>query len=167
MRRVVACVLAFTLFVFPSATAAHAASSTAAETVALGAAGDGSLVEFEGEAIGEPLRAEDGLKWVNVLSGGVALGVVMPGSDAERIEAFGRYGMRGDTIRVTGVLNAACDDHGGDMDVHASTVDRVSPGRPLSDPPHLWKLTVSAVLLAVTGFTVWRYRRARREYERA
>lgn len=144
-----------------------AASRTAADTVLLGAKSNGETVTFEGEAIGEALRAEGGHKWVNVLSGGTALGVVMTSEQVALIQRFGRYQSVGDTVEVTGVYNVGCDEHGGEIDVHATQVTVIEAGYHDPEPPHLWQLGVSVGLFAAATVTALRFRQARRRYERA
>ncbi|MCX8007005.1 MAG: hypothetical protein N3B11_02690, partial [Coriobacteriia bacterium] len=75
------------------------------------------------------LRADDERTvWVNLLEDGTAVGVWMPREMAAKIERWGGYRQTGDTVRVTGVVNLACDRHGGDLDVHASRIEAIVPG---------------------------------------
>lgn len=108
---------------------------------------DGTVVVIEGEAIGEALRADAGAVWVNVLDEGVAIGVWMPRSFAEGIEHWGRYQETGDTVRVTGTVHLACDQHGGDLDVHATSLEVAAPGGPRRE-----RVRQSDALLGVAGF---------------
>lgn len=165
MRGILITSLCMVLAVFGPASSAHAAVRTAAEAVALGTAANGATVTIEGEAIGEALHAGDGEVWVNVLSGGTALGVVMSEADAARIGEFGRYQKAGATVRVTGVYNVGCDEHGGDVDIHATQVTVVAPGSDRPERPMLWQLGVTVLMAAVAATSAWRYRRARRRHE--
>ena len=83
---------------------------------------DGSDVVFQGEAIGEALRAGRGESWVNVLDGGIAIGVVVQDEELDRIDTFGDYRRTGTRLTVFGTLNLVCDEHGGDLDVHADRI---------------------------------------------
>lgn len=116
---------------------------------------DGSLVTFTGEAIGEALGSHHDWKWVNILGEGAAVGVVVPTAWVERIDRFGDYHNNGTRVQVTGTLNIACDEHGGDLDVHAASLEVIERG---SDREHefqperiVWALGlgVVAVVLAV------------------
>lgn len=116
---------------------------------------DGSLVTFAGEAIGEALGSHRDWKWVNVLGEGAAVGVVVQAAWVERIDRFGDYHNNGTRVQVTGTLNIACDEHGGDFDVHATSFEVIEKG---SDREHefqperiVWALGlgVVAVVLAV------------------
>mgnify|MGYP001036317191 FL=1 len=123
---------------------------------------DGSRVTLTGEVVSERLAGGDGHVWVNVLSGGVAIGVWMPDQLAADLEVFGSFSHTGDIVRVTGVLNEGCDAHGGDLDVHAESVELLVRGEPRSLPAEWWKLAVGIGGLAV-AYAGWR--RLRRSEE--
>lgn len=124
---------------------------------------DGTVVSLQGEAIGEALRADPGSVWVNVLSDGTALGVYLPTADAGVVTVFGDYVHTGDIVRATGVFNRACDQHGGDMDIHATHIEVVTPGFPREHSVELWKLGLAAAGLALAGASAYHSRRRRRE----
>jgi len=130
---------------------------------------DGTEVTFEGEAIGEAMvRGTDA--WIHLnddaymyknVEEGAALGgyntgmpVWLPASLAEKIATFGDYKHEGDIVKVTGVFNAACAQHGGDMDIHATTLEVTVPGRHAADPVKSWKLAL-AVVLAFGAAGAW------------
>lgn len=138
---------------------------SAAHVVALGKNSDGSVVEFEGEAVGEALRAGDGRVWVNVSSGGAAVGVVASEQDAGAIDTFGRYGWVGSTVYVRGVLNVACDEHGGDLDVHATDLTVVQRGHRRMHAVPWWQLGVAGALLVAAALAVVARRRLRHRFE--
>jgi len=110
---------------------------------------DGTRVTVEGEAIGEDLRADEDHRWVNLLGESVAVGVYMRDVDAALIDNFGSYKHGGDIVRVTGIVNIACDQHGGDFDVHAEIVQVVSEGQPIARQPQMWKLVLASVFFAI------------------
>jgi hypothetical protein len=127
---------------------------------------DGRTVTFEGEAIGEALRADRRTVWVNVLDEGTAIGVWMPKEMAARIARFGSYRQTGDTVRVTGTLNLACDQHGGDLDVHAASLEVVAAGKPRSERVRPLEALVGAAGFAIAGAAVLVARaRERRRFE--
>jgi hypothetical protein len=108
-------------------------------------AGDwnGRLVGFTGEAIGEAMRRGT-MAWIHLNDD--AYGLAEPGAaavlagansgiavwvdagDAALISVFGDYKHHGDLVEVTGTFNAACPLHGGDMDIHATSLRIVRPG---------------------------------------
>ena len=126
--------------------------------------GNGQLVVFTGEAIGEPLRAPGGKVWVNVL-GGSAIGVVADRSMADEVGTWGDYHNAGDTVHVTGTFNVACDEHGGDMDVHATALKVIDAGFPRAHPVDLRKGLIGLAGLVVAVLAVLRGRRIRAEQE--
>lgn len=126
---------------------------------------DGTNVEFTGEAIGESMVRGD-YAWIHLnddayylknVEEGAELGglnsgmaIWLPAVEAAKISIFGDYKHQGDVVRVDGVFNAACPEHGGDMDIHATRLAMVSQGRHAADPVTPGKLmwAVGLVLLA-------------------
>lgn len=159
----VACLLAA-----PSIAAAQDAASRASsvDLVERPRAYDGTVVEFEGEAIGEAMVRGTGA-WVHLnddayedlnVEEGAKLGgynsgmpVWMSAADARRIQVFGDYKHAGDIVRVTGVFNAACAEHGGDMDIHATSVEIVRVGHEADDPVKPWKVPTALGLTVLAG----------------
>lgn len=121
----------------------------------------GSTVTIFGEAVGEILRAREGETWVNLLGEGVGVGVVMSREDASRIEHFASYRESGDILVVTGTFNQACPEHGGDLDVHATSMRIVRRGGPIAHPIRWWKLVVAVAASSVVALEVVLYRRRR------
>lgn len=120
---------------------------------------DGSSVTIEGEVVSEVLAGGRGHVWVNVLSDGVAIGVWAPAGMVEDLEVFGEWSHTGDRVVVTGIFNEACDDHGGDLDVHATAIGLLERGGERHHPASYWKLGVGVggIVLALLG-----HRRMRR-----
>lgn len=108
---------------------------------------DGSEVVFQGEAIGEALRAGRGESWVNVLDGGIAIGVVVTDEQLERIDTFGDYRHFGTELTVFGTLNLVCNEHGGDLDVHADRLVIVEEGSQRNEPFSRGLFAVGSALL--------------------
>jgi hypothetical protein len=144
-----------------SACPVYAATSplTPAELVVIDREMDGARVEIIGEAIGEDLHADADHRWVNLLGGGTAVGVWLTNTDASRIGRFGDYRATGETLKVTGIVNVACDAHGGEFDVHAEKVERIAPGVPTPHPVEPWKGFVALAGLALAGFEMRLFRR--------
>ncbi len=90
---------------------------------------DGKEVVLEGEVIGDILdRGED--VWVNISDGNnSAIGIYMSKELSAVITTTGNYKTSGDRIRIVGIFQRACKDHGGDLDVHGSSVELVSKGK--------------------------------------
>ena len=107
---------------------------------------DGTLVTFSGEAIGEALGSHDDWKWVNVLGEAVAIGVVVPSEWVDRIDRFGDYHDNGTRVQVVGTLNIACDEHGGDLDVHADSFEVIEVGSDREHDVPTERLVVAVIL---------------------
>ena len=154
--------LALALLVTPTPLAAleAPAPTDGAEITSMQSGLDEAMVSFEGEVVSELLSGDDEHVWVNVLSGGTAIGVWAPRDLADDIVIFGDWKHDGDRVRVTGVLNEGCDQHGGDLDVHASSIELLERGMERERPYELWKLGIGAAGLFVAYIGWRRMRRA-------
>jgi hypothetical protein len=104
---------------------------------------DGRTVGFTGESIGEAMRRGT-MAWIHLNddaygladSGAVAalagansgIAVWVDADDAALVSTFGDFRHHGDLVEVTGTFNANCPVHGGDMDIHASSLSIVRSG---------------------------------------
>lgn len=120
---------------------------------------DGYEVSFQGEVIGDRLHSGTGHVWINVLGeDSTALGVWVVRAETEDIGTFGDYEHRGDTVEVAGILNAACDLHGGDLDVHALEFGILASGEELHhDVQPLWAILGLAFIAGAA--VLWRVAR--------
>lgn len=134
---------------------------------------DGKTVEFTGEAIGEAMVRDD-YAWIHLnddayylenVEEGAKLGgynsgmaVYLPAQLAGEITTFGDYKHEGDVVTVKGTFNAACAEHGGDMDIHADQLVVKIPGHPVVDVVKPWKVGLAIVLslLAVLLYVLQR-----------
>ncbi len=134
----------------------------AAVELAISSAADGMPVMIQGEAIGEALMAPGNMRWVNILGGGTAIGVVVDARTAESIPSFGEYRQRGATVLVSGTLQSACDEHGGDLDVHATSFRIIDDGEAREHVIDPAKPVLAVGAIAVALALAWLYRRRRR-----
>jgi hypothetical protein len=120
---------------------------------------DGREVEFVGEAIGEAMRRGDHV-WLNLLDSGGAIGVWANRADLPSIRYFGSTAARGDTLRVRGVFHRCCQEHGGDLDIHAVALEVVARGELIRVRLHAGRMALAAGLLlsAAVAFLLWRAR---------
>lgn len=170
MTRVLAAALVAVVLIGmgPLASHAHAVSSgdamSPAEVVAIDRAQDGNVVIVEGEVIGEHLRARGGGRWLNILGDEVGLGIWVTNEMAESIEYFGDHRHDGDTVRVVGVVNIACEQHAGEFDVHAESLAVIEPGGPreMQVEPVKGVVGAAGIALALVLWRLYRHRRERR-----
>jgi hypothetical protein len=90
---------------------------------------DGKQVSYRGEVVGEVMVRGDHA-WANVLDGYNAGGIWIEKESAKGIVCAGSYKIKGDIVEVTGIFNRACLEHGGDLDIHAQTIEKIENGAP-------------------------------------
>ena len=170
---VAACALAV-----PGHAAAVAQSDpSSTELVDAPKAYDGLRITFVGEAVGGRMKRAEG-SWLHMnddaymtmnVEEGAALGgfnsgmpIWVPAGVADDVEVFGDHQHQGDVCRVRGIFNAACGEHGGDMDIHAESVAVGTPGRHAADPIAAWKPPLVGLLGAAASALWLLSRRANR-----
>ena len=90
---------------------------------------DDNQVSFEGEAVGDIVRANDGYMWVNVMGAAKSvIGVYVTNEQAKLISQTGDYHTKGTSLKVTGTYHIACPEHQGELDVHASNIEVIASG---------------------------------------
>ena len=149
MRRLAAILTLILVLAMPAA--AIAAPLTAAEILDQRARLDGQQVTLMGEVIGDVLHADEGDVWLSVLSDGIALGVYIPAEMASAVNVLGDYQHKGDTVLVMGEFRRACIQHGGDMDIHATAIEVISPGFVIEHPIQFWKFGLAVFGLVLAG----------------
>jgi hypothetical protein len=139
---------------------------------------NGKEVIYRGEAVGDVMRRGENA-WVTVnddfysrearveageLRGGNSgIGIWLPTGEAEKIEVLGRYGTIGDFVEVRGIFNSDCLEHGGDFDIHASSLTVIDRGREVDTSPDSGKYlaAIFAFLFVVATLFPFLRRRAR------
>ena len=163
LRALLVATLAFGILVAAGAeeAAASPAKVGAKALIADPRAYDGREILFEGEAIGDAMRRGDHA-WVNVLDADAALGVYAPVAATNEIGVFGSSRAKGDLVLVRGVFHRACPDHGGDMDIHATSITVVQPGHATPHPVNNFKLALMPLSIALAAglYIIWRKREA-------
>ena len=122
---------------------------------------DNQTVVYEGEVLGDILYRGDHA-WLAVFDGSNTIGVFVTAEQAKQITVVGGYGKHGDTIRIEGVFHRACAEHGGDLDIHAETVNVLSVGATVQMPVSRLILTLAIALplpAAALLFIVWKRRK--------
>jgi hypothetical protein len=160
---IVACLLAAGSAAADGTSGAPAPGST--ELVENPSAWNGRIIGFTGEAIGEAMRRGT-MAWIHLnddaygladAGAGVTLagfnggiGVWADADDASLISLFGDYRHHGDLVEVVGTFNAACPLHGGDMDIHATSLRIVRPGYTAVQLIRPSRMIAAAILAGLT-----------------
>ena len=120
---------------------------------------DGKEIDFSGELIGDPMPRGDHV-WLNVNDGSNAIGIWLPRGLLPSVRYWGSYTARGDTVRIHGVFHRSCPDHGGDMDLHGSSIEVISPGEPTGHRvgPVPFFCAVLLIFTSFAAFLLWRRR---------
>lgn len=137
---------------------------------------NGARVTFTGEAIGEVMVRGD-YAWIHLnddaymernVEEGATLGglnsgmaVWIPAALTKQIDTYGDYKHEGSIVQISGTFNAACKEHGGDMDIHADSLILIRPGHVVADPIPGWKAALAAGLAALAAALYWLERRTR------
>ncbi len=138
---------------------------------------DGKVVTFTGEVIGDTMERKDGV-WLNInddpysrqgrvrqLAGfNHGQGVLVPKKLVGEITT-GRYGFRGDIVRVHGVFHANSPKQGGDMMINATSIRIIKSGFALPQPISARKISLVFFWLLAAGVVLvlwtWRQRRSK------
>jgi len=114
---------------------------------------DGKIVVYEGEVIGDIMVRQDNA-WVNVNDTDNAIGIWMNAALIKDIVYTGSYKSTGDIVEIIGVFHRACPEHGGDLDIHAQSLRKISSGKLFKEKLNLGKRNYALVLFAMLGL-IW------------
>jgi hypothetical protein len=137
---------------------------------------NGKTITFTGEAIGEVMVRGDHA-WIHLnddaymdtnVEEGAALGgynsgmaIWVPSALTKQIDTYGDYKHEGSIVQIVGTFNGACKEHGGDTDIHATTLTMIRPGHVVDDSTPPWKAALAAGLAALAAGLYWLERRTR------
>ena len=153
MKKNLKLILLILFLVFSSQEVVFPQSLNSSELINHAKEYDGKLIVYSGEVIGDVmLRGE--FAWVNLNDGENALGIWMSAALAKEIKFTGNYKFRGDRLEVVGVFHRACLEHGGDLDIHARSLLKVSSGRVVKENLNFDKASLSLILLGAL-FLIW------------
>lgn len=147
-------IILFTIItvIFSSLTVlASEAITPVSELIDRGGEYNSKVVNIQGEAIGELLERGE-YSFVNINDGTSAMGIYLKTTDGDMIKYYGDYHNIGDSVRVTGVFNRACKEHGGDMDIHCDSIEVVSDGYERTHDILGWKINFIVIL---TPFVIY------------
>ncbi len=94
---------------------------------------DGKTISYKGEVIGEVMVRGD-YAWLHVNDGFIAVGIWAPKKMIQDVGCIGDYHKKGDSVEVSGTFHRSCLEHGGDLDIHASEIKKITSGSPAIQP---------------------------------
>lgn len=145
--------LSFALFALHFTISSYAQPVSSAELISKAKDYDGRLLAYEGEVIGD-IMVRGGYAWINVNDGKNAVGIWLPKELTKDIIYTGSYKTRGDRLEITGIFYRACSQHGGDLDIHAQTLKKISLGRVIPERLNTDKRNLAIIFLGIL-FIVW------------
>jgi len=109
---------------------------------------DKKEIVYSGEVIGDVMNRGQNC-WINISDGDNAIGIWADVSLAENIEYIGSYKYTGDEVKITGVFNKACPEHGGDLDVHAKNIEITRKGYANKRPVNIYFILIAGILFVI------------------
>lgn len=109
---------------------------------------DGKIVVYSGEVIGDVMRRGE-FAWININDGHNAIAIWASSALTKEVQFMGNYKTQGDFVEITGIFNRNCLEHGGDLDIHAQALRKISTGKIVEHKLDLIKLKLSFILLGV------------------
>ena len=88
---------------------------------------DSKIITYKGEVIGDVMIRGD-YAWLHVNDNIIAIGIWAPKTMVQDIRYAGDYHKKGDIVEVSGTFHRSCLEHGGDLDIHASEINKITPG---------------------------------------
>ena len=114
---------------------------------------DKKEVVYTGEIVGDIMQRGQ-YAWINVSDGSNAVGIWLPYEETKQIKYKGTYDFIGDTIKITGIFNRACAEHGGDLDIHAKKIEIVKEGHRIIRGINYQKFYIAIALFLVALFLI-------------
>jgi hypothetical protein len=109
---------------------------------------DGKVVDYRGEIIGD-IMIRGQYAWININDGQNAIGMWGLKTLIKDIVYKGGYGFNGDVVKITGKFNRSCPEHGGDLDIHAQIIRKVTNGRQIFESLDFNKIKIALTLLGI------------------
>ncbi|MCK9614044.1 MAG: DNA-binding protein [Candidatus Omnitrophica bacterium] len=112
---------------------------------------DGQEIVYTGEVIGD-VMIRGKFAWINVNDTKNAIGIWLSKDFAKEILYTGSYRAKGDIVEVKGKFNRACTEHGGDLDIHASTLQVIQKGANVDEviSPRKIKVAITFLIICLT-----------------
>ncbi|MHB1483622.1 MAG: DNA-binding protein [Saccharofermentanales bacterium] len=118
---------------------------------------DGTEVLIQGETIGEPMQRGN-YCWINVKDNTNAIGIWIKNEVKSDIIYYGNYKITGDTVKIAGVFNKACIEHGGEPDIHCEKlqIEKIGSINNISVSNKRVILAIGLlIIMLISGFSVY------------
>ncbi|MCK9572813.1 MAG: DNA-binding protein [Candidatus Omnitrophica bacterium] len=138
--------LSFLFCLWSFACFSEAVSS--AELIASAKQYDGKEIVYRGEVIGD-VMIRGKFAWINVNDTKNAIGVWLTADLAKEVSYAGSYKTKGDIVEVKGKFNRACLEHGGDLDIHANSLQIIEKGKNVAEVISPRKITTAIVFFII------------------
>jgi Flp pilus assembly pilin Flp len=125
---------------------------------------DNTQVTIQGEVIGEALERGD-YAWINITDTTNAIGIWIKTDDIGQIGFYGDYKHKGDVVKITGVFNKACAEHGGDVDIHCTAIEIVESGHNIAEQLPVNKVIIALALVLIALVMIAVFFRLKKRYE--
>jgi len=109
---------------------------------------DGKELDYKGEVIGD-VMVRGKFAWINVNDTKSAIGIWLPENLVKEISITGSYKAKGDIVEVKGKFNRACIEHGGDLDIHAVSLQIIAKGANVDEVISPRKIKAAIVFLII------------------
>ncbi len=124
---------------------------------------DMRVVTVIGEAVGD-IMGRGQMFWVNIKDGNLFVGVILDREQAEKVEYLGRYGVRGDLLKITGPFYISSPAQYRDMAIEARSLHIEKRGGEFAEELSLWRFFLAfaiAILTLILAFSSRRIARLR------
>jgi len=112
---------------------------------------DGQKVTVAGEVIGD-IMGNGEQYWINIKDEDFFIGIVINASQKEIIRYAGRYGTKGDIVKVSGIYRLNCTAHFGERDIHSEQIEIIEGGYEIPEDIQNKKVIISILLGVITLF---------------
>lgn len=122
---------------------------------------DNKTVGYSGEVIGD-IMIRGQYAWLNVNDKVNAIGIWLDRSLIKDVSLAGNYKFRGDIIEIEGIFHRSCQEHGGDLDIHAVSLRKINNGAAIKENMNHLKLNLVIWLFGGLAL-VWIWNRLKRK----
>lgn len=153
VKRAIGCQLSAVSLIFILCSVCFGQVISSTELISNAKQYDGKPVVYTGEVIGE-VMVRGKYAWLNVHDGKNAIGVWLPRDLTREIKFSGSYKFKGDEVEISGIFHRSCQEHGGDLDIHAQGLRKVNVGYQVPEKLDFNKTKTVLMLLGILGI-VW------------